>query len=264
MNKYKYFIQIVDFIFEVLIVLIISLVWCRYFIDDKTLSIACAFFFTLVLCFLFAYKKKQKQIKQQTLIISRKKMDEFKNYLLFSNPKKLLEQVQKVLTIKGVIADDVLLDKNHLFFAKLQEKPITKDVIITLLQKLDLTNIATITVLGISFDMECINFLHNVYNVSFEIEQIDEISSKYYAKELESEDFLSNPKICFKQNAVITLKTFLFLLLRPQNTKGYFFSAIILLFASIIVPQKIYYYICASVLLFLALLSKILNKKGVK
>ena len=261
MNIYKKVIEIIDFSFEIMVVLLISFIWSRYFIDDLTWVVIITIVLTCLIAFGLAKHKKIKDGKIIALNISNKNKEDFKNYFLYLNSKTIIEHIKT--KTGGVISpndDNIIFNNTNVYILIRKIKAISKDDILSYLQNLNLEKITQITILCTNIELECKNFLKNIANVHFEIEDMDIIASKYYSDILDNKILISNSKIKLKQNTVITFKMFLIMLLRPQNVKGYFFSAIILLFASIIVPQKLYYYIFASVLLLLTLLSKMFKK----
>lgn len=260
MNKYRTFLKGLDFAFEILIILLFAFIWTRYFIDNLTLSIILAIALTLAVAFVIARKNKVKAEKYNLIKVSNKKLENFRQYFLFTNKLTILNEIK--LQINGdFIADNLLYHKNGIYALFNKEKPVCKDDIIALIQKIDTHKIESITILCTSIEAETANFAKNIANIHFEILNLNDIATKFYGDKLNSDEFANSPKIVYKQNAIITFKTFLLMFLRPQNAKGYFFSAIILIFASIIVPHKIYYYVSASILLILALSCKLIKNK---
>ncbi|MBQ8749250.1 MAG: hypothetical protein IJW32_05975 [Clostridia bacterium] len=260
MNKYRAFIKGIDFAFEVIIVLLLSLIWCRYFIDSLVWSLIATFLVSALISFGIAHRKHKKAILTNEKLLSNKKMEQFRNYLLFTNPSEILEKVKRK-TGGETICNNLIISKDRIVILFNREKAVTKDEIITLIQNIDTTKITIIKILALNIENECSNFVKNISNIRFEIELINEIANNYYEEEIKADEIEDKIKIRFKQNAIITLKTFLQMFINPKNAKGYLFSAIILVFASLIVPQKIYYYIFASILLILSLTCKILKSK---
>lgn len=256
MNRYRTFLKGLDFAFETLIILLFAFIWTRYFINNLALSIILAIILTLSICFIIARKKKTRAIKNNEIALSNKKLENFRQYFIFTNKTAILQEISN--QIKGdFIVDNFLYSKNTIYAIFNNESPVNKDDIISIIQKIDTTKIESITILCTTINAESANFAKNIANIHFEILTLNDIANKFFAKQLESDNFSINPKIVYKQNAIITFKTFLLMFLRPENAKNYFFSAVILIFASIIVPHKIYYYIFASVLLVLAFTCKI-------
>ena len=262
MNIYRQIIKGLDFIFEVLIILLIAFVWSRYFIDSTLWAILVTITLTTILAFLLAKRKQKKDTLAMSLNLNNKRKDDFKNYFLYEPSKTILEFIKE--KVGGEIAEsdnNLIINKDTIYIMIRKIKDVSKDDVLPYLQNLDFKYINKVTLLCISIEPDCKNFLTNISNVHFEVETIDEIANKYYSEQFKDESFDNKGKIKFKQNAIITFKMFLLMLIRPQNTKGYFFSAIAIIFASIVVPQKLYYYIFASVLLILALSSKLIKNK---
>lgn len=258
MDKYRLFLKGVDFASEVLIVLLLSLIWCRYFIDSLTFAIVVSIVLTSIAGFALAKKKIEKDKKHNEKLLTAKKQEDFKNLLLFSNPKDILCRLQKEFG-GNIVSNNILINNDKLLALYTFEVPLKKEKIIELIQNIDTQKFSEIHIYTLFIDADCLNFVNNISNIKFYVFQLNDFS-KYYENELSSDNLKNNTKIRYKQNAIITFKTFLLLLLRPQNTKGYFFSALIILFASLIVPQKLYYYIFASILLMLCFISKIKYK----
>jgi len=262
MNKYRAFLRSLDFGFEILLILILIFIWSRYFIDDLLLSIVITVTVTTLISFGIAQKKHKKDKNTTILTTNSKKLEAFKNYFLYLTPNEVIDKIKS--KVGGQVApndNNLLVLKNTLYIVIRKFNPLTKDDIIPYLQNLDTSKISTITVITPNIEPDCLNYLKNISNIHFEIELIDKIATTYFENEFNDNELNLKTKIQFKQNAIITFKLFILMLLKPQNIKGYFFSALILLFASLIVPQKIYYYIFASILIILALISKLINNK---
>ena len=271
MNKYRAFLRSLDFGFEILLILILIFIWSRYFIDDLLLSIVITVTVTTLISFGIAQKKHKKDKNTTILTTNSKKLEDEAFFLTEDSndvqiqKNKIKEVIDKIKSkVGGQVApndNNLLVLKNTLYIVIRKFNPLTKDDIIPYLQNLDTSKISTITVITPNIEPDCLNYLKNISNIHFEIELIDKIATTYFENEFNDNELNLKTKIQFKQNAIITFKLFILMLLKPQNIKGYFFSALILLFASLIVPQKIYYYIFASILIILALISKLINNK---
>ena len=260
MNKYRTFLKGLDFAFETLIILLFAFMWARYFIENLALSTILALALTLSIAFIIAKRSKVKAQKNNLTKLTSKKLENFRQYFLFTSKATILNEIKMQINADFVV-DNLLYHKNCIYALFNQEKPVNKDDVILIIQKIDASKIQSVTILCTSIEAETANFVKNIANIHFNILTLNDIANKFYSEKLNCDAFAQNKKIVYKQNAIITFKTFLLMFLRPQNAKGYFFSAIILIFASIIVPHKIYYYISASILLILALSCKLIKSK---
>ena len=249
--SYRRAVNFVDDLFKSFIIFVIVFIWFRYFLDSLALSLVlCVVTSLLISISLIALKKK----KIDSINLSRKQqleIDDIATYLLLSNKNEILDIFNQ--TIMGAISGRYIIKDSKVYY------PFFENEIFSLN---DLYRVIKTLPENIELEIIAINFDAKVEKVSKSLKSNKIIltsKAQMYTKYLLDKKLDIKSKL--SQSAKTTFKDFLRLFVRPENSKGYLFSALYILLACLIIPQKLYYLIFASVLLVLALVCRYKKQK---
>lgn len=250
----KTFNKIISKIFRLFLIFIISLIWCRYFIENLALALALTIIFTLILdtliTLIFYNKNKKLNLKNSEI----EKAQNYCNKFIFSNSSytinffyNLVTKRYKAKKFSKYIIIEHKESKVMLFpFYKYEDFNI-QDLILTYNTAKKL-NMAKLVV--------CTNTINN--NVLKVIEKLDIkiiVLDKFQTYEKLFKEYNYYPQEFIIKNTKNTFKYLMEYSLNKKRTKGYFIASLILLFSSFIVKYNIYYLISSSLLLILSLFS---------
>ena len=250
--SYRRAVNFVDDLFKSFIIFVIVFIWFRYFLDSLALSLVLGVVTSLLISIsLIALKKK----KIDSINLSRKQqleLDDIATYLLLSNKNEILDIFNQ--TIMGAISGRYIIKDSKVYYPFFESEIFNLNdlyrVIKTLPENIELEIIA------INFDTKVEKVSKSLKSNKIILTFKDQMYTKYLLdKKLDIKSKLS-------QSAKTTFKDFLRLFVRPENSKGYLFSAFYILLACLIIPQKLYYLIFASVLLVLALICRYKRQKA--
>ena len=250
--SYRRAVNFVDDLFKSFIIFVIVFIWFRYFLDSLALSLVLGVVTSLLISIsLKALKKK----KIDSINLSRKQqleIDDMATYLLLSNKNEILDIFNQ--TIMGAIIGRYIIKDSKVYYPFFESEIFSLNdlyrVIKTLPENIELEIIA------INFDAKVEKVSKSLKSNKIILTSKDQMYTKYLLdKKLDIKSKLS-------QSAKTTFKDFLRLFVRPENSKGYLFSALYILLACLIIPQKLYYLIFASVLLVLALICRYKRQKA--
>ena len=250
--SYRRAVNFVDDLFKSFIIFVIVFIWFRYFLDSLALSLVLGVVTSLLISIsLIALKKK----KTDSINLSRKQqleIDDIATYLLLSNKNEILDIFNQ--TIMGAISGRYIIKDSKVYYPFFENEIFSLNdlyrVIKTLPENIELEIIA------INFDTKVEKVSKSLKSNKIILTSKDQMYTKFLLdKKLDIKSKLS-------QSAKTTFKDFLRLFVRPENSKGYLFSAFYILLACLIIPQKLYYLIFASVLLVLALICRYKRQKA--
>lgn len=250
--SYRRAVNFVDDLFKSFIIFVIVFIWFRYFLDSLALSLVLGVVTSLLISIsLIALKKK----KTDSINLSRKQqleIDDIATYLLLSNKNEILDIFNQ--TIMGAISGRYIIKDSKVYYPFFESEIFNLNdlykVIKTLPENIELEIIA------INFDAKVEKVSKGLKSNKITLTSKDQMYTKFLLdKKLDIKSKLS-------QSAKTTFKDFLRLFVRPENSKGYLFSALYILLACLIIPQKLYYLIFASVLLVLALICRYKKQKA--
>ena len=250
--SYRRAVNFVDDLFKSFIIFVIVFIWFRYFLDSLALSLVLGVVTSLLISIsLIALKKK----KTDSINLSRKQqleIDDMATYLLLSNKNEILDIFNQ--TIMGAISGRYIIKDSKVYYPFFESEIFSLNdlyrVIKTLPENIELEIIA------INFDTKVEKVSKSLKSNKITLTSKDQMYTKYLLdKKLDIKSKLS-------QSTKTTFKDFLRLFVRPENSKGYLFSALYILLACLIIPQKLYYLIFASVLLVLALICRYKRQKA--
>lgn len=258
--------KIFDTLFISLISFLISLVWLRYYFKNFTLSIILSLLITLLITnfFIIITFKKNKKINNKKL--QKQTIEDFNNYLIFSTDEEKEEILFKILSNKNQIKklnNNFIIsseENKSLFHYNYSFKKISIDDIINLYKVCKKNNCNKLIITSINFEKECFTIINKIKDIKIKL--LD--SSTFYNEVVIDSNFVIPNTLDKKEINKINIKDILNLIFTKKKAKQYFFSSIIILFSSFIVPYNIYYIIVFTILIGLTIISYVypsFNKK---
>ncbi len=263
MSKFK-IVNLIDKIFITIAVFLIIYAWINFYIRSLWVTFALSLTFSFAIIFVLYYFLDKKTEKKA---LSKSKNDEInKNFFNFklnstSYKYKLMKQIlskeyeTKLLLNKLTYVKE---DKTHLVIINTNIDNFTQNDLYNTLEEYTNSKINV-------FDIVCNNYAFNINTKIFKNKEINLINKQ----KLYDEYFLKYnifPDGANIENSVnkVRFKDILKGMFLPNKARGYFFCGLILIFSAIILPYHYYYLIFGSVLLFFAILCKILPKINAK
>ncbi len=250
-------------VFRLFIIFLISLIWCRYFISDFTISITATiiatFLIDAIISLVFYSKNKKLNLKNSEICKAENYCNKFifseKSYSINFFYNLFLKKYKTTKTTKFVI-----IEKNNI-----------KNIIYPIFKLEDLCYEDVITAYNSVKKYKpqkliiCVNKANtNVVNIANMLEIKTIILDKFQTYQSIFKQFETYPEEYAIKTEKTTLKTLLEYSLNKKRTKGYLLASIILLFSGMIVKYNLYYLIVSSLLLLLALFSFINPKYNKK
>ena len=240
--RYRKTIGFVDDLFGGFIIFVLCLIWFRYFFSSLWLSLILSIVISLIISFARIEFRKRKSIAFTLNKEQITKMENLMTYLLLSPQEEITTLFNN--KIQGQAKGKIIIKDNTIYYLFFDSDTFTLNdfykLTKSLPQKVD------VQILANAFDSKLISLVKN-YTSS---------TVKLYAKDVVFKEYFSDVNIDLstrlKAESKHTFIDILRLFVRPENSKGYLFSALYILLACLIIPQKIYYVIFASVLLLLA------------
>lgn len=232
-------------------IFLFCLVWCKFFIKNILLAI----FISSIICLaitvivMFLLDKRRSKIllsKQEQQNVSK-----VANFLLYNNGNKIKQAFESKLQAKFIDANVFIC--NDVIYYLIIKVSITKEDILQILKENNGVN--AFNLVGAEFSDEVAKFCESLLNISINL--ID--AKKLYLDMGFNVNFEVN-QIRFKEQTRLGLKTIALLIFNKKNFKGYIIAGIVLLSTTLIIRQKLYYYICASILFVLAFCCKFLAR----
>ena len=259
----KTFYKLLSKLFRLFLIFIISLIWCRYFIEDLTLSISLTIIITLIIdtiiTLIFAKKTERANLKNSEI----EKAENYCNKFIFSDKSyavnfyyNLASKRYKARKLSKYIIVEHRENNVLLYpFYKFEDFNI-EDLISTY----NYAKKAKVNKLVI-----CVNKTNaNVLKICDKLDIKIIILDKYQTYNKLFKEYNYFPQEFIIKTQKNTFKSLVEYSLNKKRTKGYLIASIILLFSSFIVKYNIYYLISSSILLILSLFSFInpkFNKK---
>lgn len=261
MKKFQ-IMNIVNMLFRLTIIFLICLVWCRYFIKTLWISITVTCILTILIDFIFHFFNKRKHGKIQIKKEEQNLIEEYTNTFIFSTQQQNLQFFNELAATKHsskIYGGKVIINHTNIkiaLFTCFSFKDFTTDNLVEIYNKCK--NVNRIIV--------CTNTVEDkAYSLAktLNIETIILDKESVYTKLLKQYNYFPHTT-SLKTAEKTKINDVLSYALNKNRTKGYFFSSIVLLFSSLIVPYKLYYVIFASLLLVLSFVSFVnpkFNKK---
>ena len=252
MSKFK-FINIVDTLFILVVILLIIFAWVQYFIKNLILSIAISLIISIGIIVLLYYLKSKKYNNAQSVIKRNKDFSVFKIAIQTLSISKFNAIIKKIIPSQY----NARCNNNNVYFEKEKLVYIATSYFSNELSESCLLNIIkekkcdNLIVFCSSYSQNAKSILNSFKNLKIELVDLEQLFELFNKKNIvldTSNISLANNKIQFKQ----LLKN----IISRNKSKGYFISGLVLLFTSIIIPYKIYYVIFSSILFTLSILSR--------
>ncbi len=252
----------IDIVLTSCIFFVLFFAWIRFYSKNVYLSIFSSIFITFLLVFfLFFYKRKKDTKKELTLKQKNLALDTALQ-LRFSSAKSVRSYFKKLLENKFKTEekkDGLLITKNNklnFFVPCFSEEIFKSDDLARLYSKAKEYNADEITISAVTFDDNCKNLSKAITNIKITL--LDAFET--YTQLIEPSNELPE-KVVNTQKAKLTFRQLLSYALSKERTKSYFMLGIVLIISSFFVLFKIYYLIFGSILMLMAVLTRVLPHK---
>lgn len=254
MSKFKIF-NIVDSVAISLIVFIICFSIIQFLLVNIVLSLMLAIILSVAILIVVKYITTKKQNKKLALSEDKLKAEIYNmNFKVYSDAKKL-SFVKNFIDEKyspkiiGKHIEFLKDNEKHFMIIEMQEEKITENFLFNLL-KLYLNKTKNLTIVCNDYDEKTRETVKLIKNIK--IIFINKYDFFVYCKEKNLKITENLQIIKNKLNFSIILKNFF----HKTHFKGFFYSGVIMLFSSFIVPFRIYYLIFGVILLIFSLICK--------
>ena len=248
---------IVDYIFKFILIFLLNLIWCLYFINKPIVSILVSVFLTLLIIFISNKVNTKRNVKTKLSLAEKQKILNITNTFIYMSKEEILDFFYKLASTKhnAKKLDNFILinnqNKNIALYPLFKNKSLSQDDLIEIYNNCKIVNIKKILILTNKIDSNCNDIIENL---SCEVVVLD--NEQTYTLLLKEYEFYPEIKIKPKPTAKKTFKQVLHYALNKKRTKSYIISALFLLFSSLFVRFKLYYLLFASILLTLAIFSR--------
>jgi len=247
--RYRKAIGFVDDLFGSFIIFVLCLIWFRYFFSSLILSLALSVVVSLIISFSRMEFRKRKFTAFTLNKEQITKMENLMTYLLLSRQEEITTLFNN--KIQGQAKGKVIIKDNEIYYLFFDNETFTLNNFYKLTKSLPQN--VTVKIFANSFESQLVSLVKNYTSLNIKLCAKDVIYKEYFSDV--DLDMSTRLKTESKHTFVDILKLFV----RPENSKGYLFSALYILLACLIIPQKLYYVIFASILLLLAYICS-LNK----
>lgn len=245
--------SILDVIFGISFVFLVSYIWIRYFVHNTLFNVIICAVFTFAVCSLYYVCKKKKREQQSISTSELKKANNCSKLFLVSGNKETVKILEKMLKEKHTVKSySSYLIVNNIGIAPCYNSTVlTEEQVLSSAIKLKNKNLSKIILLCVTASKEaisCAKLFKQLNLVIFTEQETYRNLLKPFEFEYQSE-ITEKPKRREKASQLLNI------MFNKERTKGYFVSAIILLFASFFMRYNLYYLISSTVLCLLALYS---------
>ncbi len=245
--KYRKAIGFIDDLFSSFIIFVLCLIWFRYFFNSLLLSLSLSVVVSLTISFLRIEFRKRKSVAVTLNKEQITQMENIMTYLLLSRQEEITSLFNN--KIKGHAKGKVIVKDNELYYLFFDNETFTLNNFYKLTKSLPKK--VNVQIFACSFEQQLVSLIKNYTSSNIKLNAKDVIYKEYLSDI--NIDLSTQLKTETKHTFIDILKLFV----RPENSKGYLFSALYILLACLIVPQKLYYVIFASILLLLAYISSL-------
>lgn len=255
MKKISLFI-IVDNMFKLLLLFLLNLIWCTYFIKSAPISICVSLALAIAIILIsnkISDKKMGKKIKSLKL---EQRMLDICNTFIYMQNTDILDFFRRLVLSKHSceIVDNYIIiqtsSKPICLYPMFRCVSLSADDVLDIYKKIKKLNLKRLVILTNSVSNEA-----NIQISNFNFETLILDYKQTYYELLNKYEFYPEITIKSKTKAKSTFKQLLAISLNKKKTKGYLLSAIFIFFASFFVKFRIYYLIVSSMLIILAILS---------
>ncbi len=247
------------FIFQKLLkcglIFLIAFIWLRFVLSSIWISGLLAFTITIIIEFISIYFKRKNinktylKIKEKeeaenmflSLLTDKKSLSFFHNLALSRH--KTSEIKKNYILIKN-------LNSNVILYPQLKIAKLTPDDIIEIYKNCKKEIPEKIIIPCNEYEKDCPVFIKNFSQKIILLDKFETYSLLY-----REYDFYPEITLEYKKEAKPTFKDLIAYSFNKSRTKGYIFSALVLLVTSFFIKQSLYYCIIGSILLMFALIS---------
>ena len=253
MSKFK-FINIIDAFFIALITMLIIFAWIQFFIKNIILSLIISSILSLAIIYSIYYFRSKKQTKALNISSKNTSILKFKLAIQTLPHTKFIKLIKQLIPTKyetRISKGDIIVKKEGIsqIFTTNFNGELTESKLLEIIKTRQSNNI---TVFCLSFD-NSVKSIHNAFkNKTINLVTLDQLYNLFEQNNISvdtSNIDLSKHKI--------TLVEILKNSISRNKSRGYFVSGLVLLFASLIIPYKIYYVVFSTILLGLSLVCRL-------
>ena len=251
---YRNIVKYVDRTFEIFVIFLFVFLWAKYALRSLWLSLIISVVLTLVLSIAILNIQNSKLNKK---LLTKKQLQDVEKMQLFfeySSAKHILDTFVKECKA-NVIKDNMIEYERALYFVFTNKMQIDKQDFLEIIKHDINIKSSQINIICGKVSNEVLDIASKVKNKSIVFVDAKKMVVDF---KFNVDNFKADVEL--KEDKKFSFVEFLKLFLRPENAKGYLICAIVLMFSTLIIRQKIYYYIFISVLLLLSLLCKIYPK----
>lgn len=245
---YRKSIRFVDDLFLSFAIFILIFVWCRYFLHSMIGSLVLSVILTILLSVSIVALKQRKQTTKQDAELNYKNIDDAMTYLLLSSNNEIVTMLNS--KIQGKICGKIIIKDNDIYYPYFEDKVFTANTLYKILKTFPPEY--NLILMAINFDLDTVRLASQIKSITITLISKTKLM-EYIPKVIDISTKIA-PK---KKNS---LKDYLMLFIRPENEKGYLFSALYILLACLIMPHTLYYIIFITFLLSLAIVCHIRKK----
>ncbi len=246
--------RIFQIFFKFLMIFFISFIWVRYFVKSLLQSILISFAITIFIDIVSRIFNKKKNA--QSLLRSKEREKAENCFFSLSMDKNNLDFLFKLTSSRHCckkLANCILVlhpESRIILFPNFSFSPLSQDDVVKIVNLAKSHNPTKIVILCYTVLKETTSF---VKNFDIEVQVLDQYDT--YQKLYKIYDIYPEIKYAYKKDKKLALKDLAMFSLNRSRAKGYFFSALILIFSSFFVRANLYYAIMSSFLVLLALIS---------
>ncbi len=248
--KLNYFF---DVILTFLIIFVLLYSWANFYLKNITKSFIIAFLLTSLIVFLLFKIKTKFENKKGMTIKQKEQAQNLCLQLRFLSTQKIVNFFYEAIKQKEEVKKHkFFLETNtQIFYPYFEKKTLNLDALCLIFkhhfpQK-------ELVIICCEADKETCVFCGKIQNKHIKILNFEEIYNKF----LQNATIYPN-EVELKKEKKLKLKELLLFSLQKERTKNYLLMGLILITSSFFVLYKIYYLIFGSLLLFLAILTRIL------
>ena len=247
---------IVDNLFRFILLFLVNLIWCTYFISPSYVSVLLAFGMSILMIYILNKIHGKNNVKKLIQLKEEQRIEDITNTFLFMTKSEIVSFFYRLASSRHkctIKFNHIEIETESLpvyLYPMFKPNELDSLAVLEIYKKIKDKKIKRIIILTNTI-------AQNISNITkyFNFEVIILNKKECYYKLLKEYEFY--PEIKIKNNKIIknNFKQILQFALNKRKTKSYLFSAIFLIFSSIFVRNKLYYLIFSSILILLALFS---------
>lgn len=243
--------QNIDSIFRTLILIILYILWIRYFFEGSVLVIFLSCFLAILTNYLINIYILKKNIKTSTNNLDKFLIEKYAIQLFLLSSKSQYNFIKKIFPADYIFENKKILtykkeDKKYNIFVS-EKLEMDNDECLKILKESSEENLIIICN---KINPDSLLLLKNINNKNITILNKNDMYYKFY-KKLQIYP-ISN--ISFVEKNKTKLKDIADFAFEKRKAKKYFFASLILAFSSLIIPYNVYYLIFSTLLLVFSLI----------